>query len=91
MKTILEELWQGNICSDTMCRKPTKEIEELIECLANYHDKLQSTLTDKQKETLERFDECYAEINRINEREIFVYAFRLGARMAIEIMSFNCE
>ena len=44
-------------------------------------------LTDKQKETLEKFDDCYAELTDINEREIFVYAFRLGARIAIEVLS----
>ena len=40
-----------------------------------------------QKEVLEKFDDCYAELTDINEREIFVYAFRLGARIAIEILS----
>ena len=35
---------------------------------------------------LEKFDDCYAELTDINEREIFMYAFRLGARMVMEIM-----
>ena len=43
-------------------------------------------LTDKQKEVLEKFDDCYAELTGINEREIFVYAFRLGMRIAIEAL-----
>ena len=44
-------------------------------------------LTDKQKETLEKFDDCYAELTEINEREIFVYAFRLGMQIAIEVLT----
>ena len=44
-------------------------------------------LTDKQKETLEKFDDCYAELTEINEREIFLYAFRLGMRIAIEVFT----
>ena len=40
-----------------------------------------------RKEVLEKFDDCYAELTDINEREIFVYAFRLGARIAIEVLS----
>lgn len=44
-----------------------------------------------QKEILEKFDDCYAELADINEREIFAYAFRLGARIAIEVMSFDAE
>jgi hypothetical protein len=43
-------------------------------------------LTDKQKEILEKFDDCCNELTDINEREIFVYAFRLGARIAIEVL-----
>jgi hypothetical protein len=91
MKSILEELWYGNVCPDTECRKATKEARELMGYIADHHDNLQVTLTDNQKEILEKFDDCYAELTDINEREIFVYAFRLGARVAIEVMNFNIE
>ena len=59
--------------------------------IADHHDNLLATLTDKQKEILEKFDDCYAELTDINEREIFVYAFRLGARIAIEVFSPGSE
>jgi hypothetical protein len=91
MKSILEELWYGNVCPGTECRKATKEARELMGYIADHHDNLQVTLTDNQKEILEKFDDCYAELTDINEREIFVYAFRLGARVAIEVMNFNIE
>ena len=55
--------------------------------IANHHDNLHATLTDEQKEIPEKFDDCYAELTDISEREIFVYAFRLGARIAIEVLS----
>lgn len=84
MKSILEELWYNNIYPDSDYRKSTKE---LIGYIAAHRENLQSTLTDKQKEILEKFDDCYAELTGINEREIFVYAFKLGARIAIEVMS----
>ena len=54
--------------------------------IADHHDTLLKELTDKQKEILEKFDDCYAELTDINEREIFVYAFRLGAQIAIEVL-----
>ena len=91
MKSIIEELWYGNVCPNTGCRKATKEEKELIGYIADHHDNLQATLTDKQKEILEKFDDCCAELTDINEREIFVYAFRLGARIAIEVMSFDVD
>ena len=87
MKSILEELWYGNVYPDSDYHKSTKETKELMGYIATHRENLQSTLTEKQKEILEKFDDCYAELTGINEREIFVYAFRLGARIAIEVMS----
>ena len=91
MKSIIEELWYGNIYPNTECREATKETKELMGYIADQHDNLQATLTENQKEILEKFDDCYAKLTDINEREIFVYAFRLGARIASEVMSFDVE
>ena len=84
MRNILEELWYGNICPNTGCREATKEAKELMGYIADHHDKLMKEITDEQKETFEKFSDCYDELTDINEREIFVYAFRLGMRIAIE-------
>ena len=89
MRSILEELWYGNVCTSDECRETAKEQKELMELIARHHDNLQATLTEKQKETLEKLDDCYTELTDINERETFVYAFRLGARIAIEVMRFD--
>ena len=86
MKSILEELFYGNVCPNTDCRSKDKETTELMGYVADHHDTLLKELTDKQKEILEKFDDCYNELTDINEREIFVYAFRLGARIAIEVL-----
>ena len=87
MRSILEELWYGNICPSSGCREGTKEVKELMGYIADHHDALLGILTDKQKETLEKFDDCWDELTQINEREIFVYAFWLGMRIAIESLS----
>ena len=91
MKSILEELWYGNICPSTECRMLTKETKALMSDIADHHDNLRETLTDEQKELLEKFNDCYAELTDINDREIFTFAFRLGARIAMEVMSFGVE
>ena len=87
MRSILEELWYGNVCPNTGCRELTSEAKQLMKYIADHHDNLPATLTDKQKEVLEKFDDCYAELTEINEREIFLYAFRLGMRIAIEVFT----
>ena len=87
MRSILEELFYGNICPNTDCRSNDKETKQLMGYIADHHSKLLSTLNDQQKEILEKFDDCYNELTDINEREIFVYAFKLGARIALEMLS----
>ena len=86
MRSILEELFYGNICPNTDCRIQDKEIKQLMEYIADHHDNLLSTLNDQQKEILEKFDDCYNELTDINEREIFAYAFKLGMKIAIEVL-----
>ena len=87
MRSILEELWYGNVGPNTGCREATAEEKQLMGYITKHHEDLEATLTDKQKETLEKFDDCYADLTDINEREIFAYAFRLGMRIAIEVFT----
>ena len=89
MRSILEELFYGNICPNTDCRVRDKETKQLMGYIADHHDNLLLTLNDQQKELLEKFDDCYNELTDINEREIFSYAFKLGMRIAIEVLTSN--
>ena len=91
MKSILEELFYGNICPNSDCRSKDGQTKELMGYIADHHDSLFQELTDKQKEMLEKFDDCWDELTDINEREIFVYAFKLGMRIAIEVLSSNTD
>ena len=86
MKTILEELFYGNINPETDCRSNTKESRQLMGYIADHHDSLLETLDDKQKELLKKFDDCHSELLDINERNIFKSAFTLGARIMLEIL-----
>ena len=87
MRSILEELFYGNVCPNIDCRSKDEQTKQLMGYIADHHSALNETLTDKQKEIFEKFNDCYDELTDINEREIFVYAFRLGMRIAIESLS----
>ena len=89
MRSILEELFYGNICPNTDCRSRDKETKQLMGYTADHHNNLLSTLNEQQKELLEKFDDCYNELTDINERDIFSYAFKLGMRIAIEVLTSN--
>ena len=87
MRSTLEELWHGNISPETDSRTNTPEMKRLMEYIARHHDTLMTTMTDEQKDIFERFDDCWSEYASLAEKSIFVYAFRLGANIAINILS----
>ena len=47
-------------------------------------DELGETLTDKQLETLEKYDEAMNGMHSLTEVEEFSYGFRLGVRLMIK-------
>ena len=91
MQQILEELGYENICPNTQCNTLSAEAKQLMSYVTKHHDSLWETLSEKQQEMFENFNNCYSELTDLNQREIFVYAFRLGARIAIEVMNFDEE
>ena len=86
MSSIIQELWHGNIVPQTDSRNNSTEMKELMEYMARHHDDLLKTMTDEQKETFEKFDDCWSEYVSLAESAIFEYAFRLGARLTIETL-----
>ena len=89
MKSILEELWYGSICPETDSRTTTPEMKQLKEYMARHHDNLMETMTDEQKDIFERFDDCWGEYASLAEKSIFIYAFKLGMQLAIEVLISN--
>ena len=63
MKT-LDELWYGNISPFEQCTRGDKRLKELLKLVARNREELDGTLTDKQKETLEKFEDCMNEMHR---------------------------
>ena len=58
---IINELWYGNVSPFEQCTCDDKRLKELLKVVARNREELDGTLTDKQKEILEKFDDCYNE------------------------------
>ena len=86
MKNILGELWHGNISPQEDSRNNTPEMKQLMDYMARHHDDLLKVLTEEQRDIFERFDDCWSEYASLAEEAIFVYAFRLGASMMLDIL-----
>jgi len=59
MKSMIKELWHGNINPQEDSRNNSPEMKELMEYMARHHDDLLKTLTDEQKEIFEKFEDCW--------------------------------
>ena len=87
MNSTLEELWHGNVSPQTDSRNNTPEMKQLMEYMARHHDDLKKTMSEEQIEIFEKFDDCWSEYASLAEKAIFVYAFRLGANVVLDILS----
>ena len=86
MKKTILDLWYGN--TDPQEHKnDDPRIKDLLKLAARNSGELSDTLNDKQKELLEKYSDTVYELHTLNERSIFVYAFRLGMRLAFEALS----
>lgn len=83
MQTI-SELWYGNIHPFEQCTYGDKRVKELMKLIVRNRDALGETLTEKQKEVLEKIEECINEMNDYAEQDAFSYGFRLGVRLISE-------
>ena len=87
MKSIINEMWHGNIVPQEDSRNNSPEMKELMEYMARHHDDLLKTIPDEQKETFEKFHDCWSEYMSLGEAAIFEYAFKLGMQIAIETLT----
>ena len=91
MRSIINELWHGNIIPQEDGRNNTKEMKELLNYISRHHEDLEKSFTDEQKETFEKFHDCWSEYASLADATIFEYAFKLGAKMTFEILDTDLD
>ena len=84
---IINELWHGNIIPQEDSRTNSKEMKELLGYMSRHHEDLEKSFSDEQKETFEKFHDCWNEYMSLAEAAIFEYAFKLGMQIAIETLT----
>ena len=89
MRSIINDLWHGNIVPQEDSRNNTKEMKELISYIARHDEDLDKLLTEEQKAIFEKYQDCWNEYVSLAEAAIFEYAFKLGMTIAIETLTNN--
>ena len=82
--TVFEDLWYGNINPHETILKGNKQFKNLLSLMGRNRDKLNDTLTDQQKELLEKYDGVINEMHSLAEVESFTCGFSLGIRLMVE-------
>ena len=86
MRSIIEELYYGNISPADWDVVKGGEYAHLLNLVTRNEDALTQTLTQAQQETFEKFKDCASELNNANEITAFTIGFKLGLRLAVEAM-----
>ena len=85
MNTI-QDLYYGRISPYEMSISTAPEFQKLKALADQHEDLLRETLSDEQKELLDKLIESFTDISSISERDMFIAGFRLGVKMMIDVM-----
>ena len=85
MNTI-QDLYYGRISPYEMSISATPEYQKLKALADRNEEMLRESLSDEQKELLEKLTECITDISSISERDMFIAGFRLGVKLMIDVI-----
>ena len=84
--TILEDLWYGNVRQTERSIVRGSKLDKLMNLLCQNEDDLMKGLTEKQKESFEKFKDCQSEITDYLETEAFTQGFTIAVKLMVEVM-----
>ena len=84
---ILEDLYLGDVRpSERSFRRNSQYVKALDE-VVKAGDALTDSLTEEQKELFEDYMTAQREVNVLTDCETFIYAFRLAAKILIDVLT----
>ena len=87
MRSVINELWHGNIVPQEDSRTNSKEMKELLGYMSRHHEDLEKGFSDDQKEVFEKYHECMDELTSKFIIQAFKYGFRLGSRLTADALA----
>ena len=87
MKSILEEFARGNISPEPRFFKRDSHYGHTMKILSDSEEKLLSLLDGELKDTFKQFSDAQAEISLLSGIDRFIYGYRLGVLMTMEVFN----
>ena len=83
---ILEELYIGNVRPGERRFKRNSQYARALAAVADAEEAVLSTLNEEQKKLFEAFVDAQREVTVLTDAETFIYSFRLGAKIALDVL-----
>ena len=87
MMTTLENLYYGNISSHDYEVPHDSEYYVTAQLVVRHEDELSATLTEQQKEILQKVKDNHTELLCLGERDAFCRGFSLAVKLITEAIS----
>ena len=83
---MLSELWYGNIEPQDRKIPRDKEYKQLLNKICEYEEQFRGIFSPEQQKDFEDYENATISVTAISEEAAFVYGFRLGARIMLEVL-----
>lgn len=86
MRSIIENLYYGNIAPADRDVIKGGEYSKLMHLLTRNEEDLEGTLTQAQVEIFQQYKDCASELNDINDVTAFTLGFKIRMSLTVETM-----
>ena len=83
---VLQELWRGNITPSERFVRSGSEYKKIAGNLSDEMDRLMEAISPEARKQLENIGNLRADMTMLSNEDIFIYAFRLGARLMLDVL-----
>ena len=83
---LLDKLWRGDIAPSERFVRKNSEYSQVAKRFCDEIETFLSDLSPEAKKQMEIVDSLRAEMNYLHEEDIFIYGFRMGARMILDVV-----
>jgi len=88
-KSILEEFARGNISPNVGSIRRGTHYDRTMKALVENENKLTEGLVEELQDTMKQYIDLQAEANLISTTDSFIYGYRLGVLMTMEVFNGN--
>ena len=83
---VLQELWRGNITPSERFVRSGSEYKKIAGKLSDEMDRLMEMISPEARKQLENIGNLRADMTMLSNEDIFIYAFRMGARLMLDVL-----